>query len=179
MGPKITSAKEFALEFKDYISTNAMRGKELRSVAKSIGYSLNSFLTSSTRVNLTNELAFLNAFLGTIAIKWGFEDCPEFPKNIVDEIVETYKRELIKQWLPDFMFSEFQKRLEVWGELFQDLSSGLEYQEDLTKLASTFYEFLTKNPCNPKNEIMLTMRFNSYLKLQIGTIKVMIQDLRL
>ena len=178
MGPKITSAKDFAVELKDYVSMNALRGKELKSLAKSIGYPFGIFKFHN-RLMLTNELVFLDAFLGTITLKLCFSEHSEIPQSVVGEIVETYTRSLISQWLPDFMFSDFQKRLNVWAELFQEFENEDQYQEDISKFAITFYEFLNKTPCDKQKELMLTMRFNGYMKLFIESINAMIQDLKL
>ncbi len=71
MGPKITKAQDFAVELKDYVSMSALQGKELKSLAKSIGYPLGIFKVHN-RVMLTNELVFLNAFLGTVTLKLCF-----------------------------------------------------------------------------------------------------------
>jgi|GEM_PF-6491756 len=178
MGPKITKAQDFAVELKDYVSMSALQGKELESLAKSIGYPLGIFKFHK-RVMLTNELVFLNAFLGTVTLKLCFSEHPEIPQGVIDEIIETYTRSLISQWLPDSMFSDFQQRLNVWADLFQEFENEDQYQKDISKLVTTFYEFLNNTPCDQQTELMLTMRFNGYMKLFIGSINVMIQDLSL
>jgi len=81
--------------------------------------------------------------------------------------------------MPDSMFSAFQQRLNVWAHLFQEFENEDRYQEDILKLVTTFYEFLTKTPCDQQKELTLTMRFNGYMKLFIGSINAMIQDLSL
>jgi len=96
MRSKITTARDFAVELKDYISQNALRGKELKSLAKSIGYPLGIFKFHN-RVMLTNELVFLNAFLGTVTLKLCFSEHSGIPQSVIDEIIETYTRSLITQ----------------------------------------------------------------------------------
>ncbi|GAF74049.1 unnamed protein product [marine sediment metagenome] len=178
MGPKITTAKDFAIELRDYISENALRGKELKSLSKSIGYPLGIFRFNN-RAILTSELVFLNVFLGTVALKVCFSENPDIPDDVLNEIIEVFKRNLINQWLPESMYSDYQERLNIWDKFFEDVQNEDKYQEGISKLAKTFYEFLTKSPCNQQNELMLTMRFNGYMKLLIESINVMIEDLSL
>ncbi len=178
MGRKINSAQNFAIELRDYISENALRGKELKSLAKSIGYPL-SFFKYQNRSQLTTELVFLNGYLGTVTLKLCFSKHPKIPQLVVNEIIETYTKNLINQWLPDSMFSDYQKRLNAWASLFQKFENKDQYQKDISKLATTFYEFLTKTPCNQNKELMLILRFNGYMKLFIGSINMMINDFSL
>ena len=175
MGPKITTAQDFAIELKDYVSMNALRGKELKSLAKSIGYSF-GFLKFHKRAMLTTELVFLNAFLGTVTLRFCFSEYPEFKQDVVDEIIEIFTRELISQWMPDSMLSDYEQRLCTWGKLFEKYEDEDQYQKDMSQLVTTFYHYLTKNRCDEMNEAMLSLRFNEYLKLLIMSIIVMIQD---
>jgi hypothetical protein len=178
MGPKITTSHDFAVELKDYVSQNALRGKELKSLAKSIEYPLSIFKYDN-RGMLTNELVFLNTFLGTVTLKRCFSEHPEISQDVVDDIIEKYTKNLLNQWLPDFMLSDYQRRLDIWAGLFREFDNVDQYQKDISKLATSFYESLVKTPCDHQKELMLTMRFNGYMKLFTGSINVMIEDFSL
>ena len=175
MGPKITAAQDFAVELKDYVSMNALQGKEFKSLAKSIGYPLGLFKFHN-RVMLANELVFLNAFLGTVTLRLCFSEHPEVKQDVVDEIVDIFTKQLLSQWLPDSMFPDYKQRLGTWGNLFKEFEDGDQYQKDMSQLVTTFYQCLTKSPCDEMKEAMLTLRFNGYMKLFIGSINVMIQE---
>ena len=110
MGYKITTAQNFSVELKDYVSLNALCGKELKSLSKSIGYPLgflNGLFNFHNRAMLTNELVFLNAFLGSVTLRLCFSEHHEFEQDMIDTVVQMFTRELLSQWLPDSMFQDF------------------------------------------------------------------------
>ncbi len=182
MGPKITTAQNFAVELKDYMSLNALRGKELKSLSKSIGYPLgflNGLFNFHNRAMLTYELVFLNAFLGSVTLRLCFRDHHEFEQDVADEVVQAFTRELLSQWLPDSMFPDYEQRLVVWNTLFEEFENEQQYQEDMSTLVTTFYQHLTNNSCDEMKETVLTLRFNGYMRLFIQSINVMLQDFSL
>ena len=104
MGAKITTAQDFAIELKDYVSMNALSGKELKSLASSVGYSLgflNGLFNFHKRGILTTELVYLNAFIGTVTIRLCFSDCEGTQRAKADEVIQIFTQELLSQWLPD------------------------------------------------------------------------------
>ena len=175
MGEKITSAHDFAIELRDYISENALRDEELISFAESIGYPFD-VLDVNNRMVLTNELVFFHTFFGSFLLEVCFSEHPEIPKDVVDGIIKIYKENLLKQWLPDSMLSDYDKRLDKWKLLFKNLQDEYQYAQDMLTLIRSFYKFLTNNSCDALKEASLSLRFNSYAKIFIESIHAMIDD---
>jgi len=74
------------------------------------------------------------------------------------------------------MFLDYEQRPGTWGKLFEKLEDEAQYQKDMSHLVTTFYQFLTKSPCDTMKEAGLSLRFNGYMRLFIQSINVMIHD---
>jgi len=178
MAKPIRTARDCATELSDYISMYALTSKELKSVAQSIGYPLGIFKPFK-RNRLNNELVFLYAFIGTVTLKGCLSNFPGVSKDDETEIVQLYVDRLLNRWMPKSMFPYYKARLEIWGQLFNNLQDEEDYQKSISILTRTFYEFLMKTPCDEMKEAMLTLRFNGYIRNFIGSIENMLEETRL
>jgi len=175
---KITTTKDFAMELRDYVSQNALNKKELKSFAEMIEFPW-GITKFHSRAILTNELVFLNAFIGTVALRACFKYYPKISQTIIDEIIDMYTKGLMQQWLPASMFAEYQQRLNIWKDLFHEFENIDKYSNDMTRLSKTFYEFFNKEQCDEMKECKLILRFNGYMKLFMHYIHQMIEDFAL
>ena len=170
----MSSALDLARRLEEHISHNALAGRELKSLAQSIGYRL-SFFSPMKRLNLTNELVFLNAFMGSAAIRACANVNPGIPGSDVEQMADEYVSKLLSRWLPDSMRSDYEERLSVWRNIVLDPSDADAYAADLRVLVDTFYVSLTKNPLDEQSELMLTGRFNGYMKLHMQSVMSLMQ----
>ena len=163
--------------FKDYIVMNALRNKKLKPLARSIGYPL-GFFRVGQRVRLTNELVYLNTFLGTVALRFCLSKYPDIEQKTKDEIVEVFTKKLLSAYFPKSMFPVYEQRLGTWGNLFREFEDLYQYAKDMSQLVTTFYQYLTKTPCDEMKEAMLSLRFNAYMGLFIGSITKTLEDVQ-
>jgi len=176
----ITSTKMFAYEFRDFISDNALNGKELKSIAKVINYRL-SVIKPLNRVKLTNELVNLNAFLGSITIKQCFSQS-EFTSKTIDEIIEKFVNALLLQWIPESFnpIDYFQNnRMNIWVKLLRNLDSTDQVMKDMSDLSESFYHNLTNKQCTINYSSLLAIRFNRYVLIYADYIQQMIDKFEL
>ena len=106
----MSDALDLARMFEEQISHNALAGRELKSLAHSIGYRL-SFFSPMKRMNLTNELVFLNAFMGSAAIRACSTLHSAIPQSDVEQMIGEYVSKLLSRWLPAWKRSDYEERL--------------------------------------------------------------------
>ena len=168
-------ARNIAQQLEEHISHNALAGRELKSLAKSIGYRLSIFKPLK-KLRLTNELVFVNSFLGSVALRLSSQQYPLISENETEEMVEQYVSKLLSRWLAPSMHREYEDRLEIWKGLFEDLSDDVRYQRHLRIFTDIFYVGLTEKALDKHSELMLTARFNGYMKLYLQSVALLMDQ---
>jgi len=170
----LSNAIDLARKLEEHISHNALANRELKALAQSIGYRL-GFFNTIKRMNLTNELVFLNAFMGSAAIRACSDINPAISEADVKQMIDEYVSKLLSRWLPDSMHSDYEERISVWGNLVLDPGDTEAYPGALRVLVETFYVSLMEKPIDEQSELMLTARFNGYMKLYMQSVMSLIQ----
>lgn len=171
----MSNALDLARTFEEQISYNALAGRELKALAHSIGYRL-SFFRPMQKMYLTNELVFLNAFMGSAAIRACSALHSAVPNSDIEPMIGEYVSKLLSRWLPAGRRSEYKDRLARWGSIVLDPSDSETYPDDLRALVDAFYVSLTEKTLDEHREIMLTARFNVYMKMYIEGVMSLMQQ---
>ena len=174
MARPITSAAQFAEELASYVYLNALGKREVRSLAKSIQYPI-GLLNPTNKSRLRGQLAFLDAFIGTLALGECLGECAQLSSTQIQDIAADYRKRLLTRCIPEEMLPEYETRRRVWCEFFAE---PIELDATM-RLASSFYELLTRRKCPEVHGCVLALRFNQYIDLFRISVHRLAQDLRL
>lgn len=168
------SALDLARRLEDFVSQNALAGRELKSLAHSIDYSM-PFYRPARKLDLLNELVLVNAFMGAEVLRQCAAQHDAVPQGDTERMVEEYVTKLLSRWLPSSMHSGYRKRLAGWGSLPLDDADSDAYVEALHEVVSSFYESLTGEPPDEMSEAKLSLRFNGYMKRYIPSVITLLE----
>ena len=169
-------AKTMALMLVDHVSKVGLHRRELKSVAKSIGYPI-GLSHKGNRLALTENLATIYASTGVLAMLLAFaeevtesEDTEE-AGNVLQFIQDTYARELVLRWVPDERQSLQYGKVQGWLGSVTNWGNPDEIGEMMANAAADFYAALPNtDEANPMAMPSLMLRFNQYVPLLVESV---------